>query len=491
MTTDQRRIGVLGGGPLFDALIGPCGASLAACWPKARLLAMVPPGIAPGLDLPAYGSWRDMLAAHPDLNLVLDLTGDEDLAGELRRELPAGVSLLDRRGAELLLEALAGGRPDALAEEPALRLVWSILDRVHEDVLLLDLTGRVIAVNKFALDNLERPREEILGRRCWEVFKDGREESCRTDGEDCPVRLAMTARRNAEGTRTRVDEHGRLLYFQIRAYPLLDDQGGLERIVVVRRDVTRRTYMEKRLQQSEKLAAIGELSTFIAHEIRNPLFAIGGFANALLRSESLDKAAREKAGIILEESRRLDKILKSILNFARPTHAKPGESDVNQVVRETMDLMGLGCSKQGVEAVLDLAQGLAMAKLDAEMLKQCLINLVKNGLEAMPDGGRLTVRTAMTSHHVVLEVEDSGQGFPPEIMDRVFNPFFSTKDKGSGLGLAMIRKILDEIGGDIRIRSAPGQGATVTLLLPPVVAYDAGSDAGTPPASAGQGPTPA
>jgi len=284
-----------------------------------------------------------------------------------------------------------------------------------------------------------------------------------------PLENALAHKELAEATLPHVDEEGRVHYTREYAYPILEESGELSSVLFIRRDITSRTQMEQRLQQAERLASIGELSTYIAHEIRNPLFAIGGFANALLREATNDKT-RERLGIILEESHRLDGILKSILTFARPVESAPGATDMNQVVRETMDLMRLACDNQGITPMLELAPDAPLVKADAEFIKQCLINLVKNSVEAMPEGGTLTVRTGLAAPHALLEVEDTGQGVPAEIRDKIFSPFFSTKGKGSGLGLARIKKIMDDLGGTLTLSSIPGEGTRVSLLLPPLLA---------------------
>jgi signal transduction histidine kinase len=262
-------------------------------------------------------------------------------------------------------------------------------------------------------------------------------------------------------------------HFRIYAFPVPAEKGPTRRVVLMIGDTTSHVQIEERLQQSEKMAAIGELSTYIAHEIRNPLFAIGGFANSLLRSASLDETARGKARIILEESKRLDGILKSILNFARPTDQAVGEIDTNSVAHQTVNLMGIGGDERRIELGLDLADSLPIVRGNAEMLKQCLINLVKNAQESMPDGGHIVVRTRLAGPNVLVQVQDDGPGIPADLHERVFSPFFSTKDKGAGLGLAMTRKIIEEMGGRVHLASRPGSGTTVSLTLRPALAVDA------------------
>jgi len=210
----------------------------------------------------------------------------------------------------------------------------------------------------------------------------------------------------------------------------------------------------------------------VAHEIRNPLFTIGGFTGSLLRSPSLDDSAREKARIIQEESRRLEGIVKGLLSFARPMEAEPGEADVNQVVRETVELLNLGEQGRRYRIELELAKDLPRARIAPGLLKQALINLARNSFEAMEQGGLLTLSTSLDDDRVRLSVKDTGRGIPPEIQDKVFNPFFSTRERAPGLGLAMTKKVVEDTGGSVRLASEVGIGTQIVLLLPPVLAVE-------------------
>ena len=166
----------------------------------------------------------------------------------------------------------------------------------------------------------------------------------------------------------------------------------------------------------------------------------------------------------------MDKILKSILNFARPTRADISEVDVHYIIKQTMDLFGIACNKQNIQVALDLKSGLPRAKADPGLIKQGLINIIKNAIECMPDGGDLRIKTLMEDKMICIKIKDTGPGIPAEHLAQIFNPFFSTKDKGSGLGLAMTKKIIDDLGGSLAIKSKVGQGTTVSLCLPPVLA---------------------
>jgi len=431
------------------------------------------PGRVADMGLPLYGDFREMLSAHPEINLIIEASSQPSLLAELRTELPPGVILLERAAASFFVQLMAEdqmGLVCRIDRQNTLNMLTSIIDQMTDDILFLDPEGMVVNCNKNACALLGNKRETV-GRSYQEVLK-GMSRIANGDPASAwdPFQRTLKTSQPAEALASEVDEQGHVRYFRVYAYPIMD-MARLSHVVLIRRDITRRTHIEQRLQQSEKLASIGELSTYIAHEIRNPLMAISGFANSLLRSGEMDEASREKLGIILSESKRLDAILKSVTNFARPLETHAEEVDVNRVARTTMEVMGLGSEKQGIEIRLDLQEGLARAKADPELITQCLINMVKNALEAMAEtGGLLTVRTALKLDRVVLEVEDTGPGIPRELRTMVFSPFYSSKGKGAGLGLAMVRKVMDQIGGDVKLVSRQGRGTRVTLELPPSLA---------------------
>lgn len=425
---------------------------------------------APG-GVPRFADAAALFAAQPGLRMVIDLTDDGRHMADLRAAAPAGVSLLDAGGALWVWEMLASEKLCSTCNlhlREARDLFATLIDQVDEDILLLDTEGRIVDLNRNILQRKGGAKDDWIGTCCWQL--DGASFCCPPEHGGCTFRETVSTGHKAERIHTRVNDDGRVQYFRVYTYPVTDDAGRLTRVIEMRRDITNRTNMEIRLQQAEKMAAIGELSTYVAHEIRNPLFAIGGFANSLLRSPSLDEAARGKVQVILEESRRLDTILKSILNFARPTSPVQGEVDLNLLARQTMELMSLGFDQRRITVDMQPAPDIPKAHGDGEMLKQCLINLVKNAQEAMPDGGRLTVRTGMNPQHVYVAVADTGVGIPPELHDKIFSPFFSTKEKGAGIGLAMSRKIIEEMGGKVDLQSQVGKGTTITLYLLPLLA---------------------
>lgn len=424
-----------------------------------------------------FPSVSALLNAIPGVELILDLSGDPGHFQSLRNELPPTVSAINSRAAGCFGSFLHSTQ-DLGKCVSDLRYTSSIFntlfDEVQEDIVLLSPSGTILDMNNHLPNRMDTPKDELIGAPCSEI--DGGSFCCSLDAE-CPLSETVEKGIKAESVYTYVGPDGRMRYYRIYTYPIFHGDGTIAAVIEMRRDITTRTHMEQRLAQSEKMAAIGELSTYIAHEIRNPLFSIAGFANALMRSSSLSESDREKVSIILEESKRLDKILKSTTNFARPTDAKQDWVDLNELVRETMELFGLACESQSVSCCIELDDTIARAKGDGDLIKQCIINLVRNALEAMQGGGSLNLRTGMENQYVFLEAHDDGPGIPEELREKVFNPFFSTKNQGAGLGLAMTKKIIEEMGGHVELTSLPNQGTTVRLMLPPVLAVDEEPDA--------------
>ncbi len=452
---------------------------LQAFFPEIRIRAVTDEGLeekhkslleAAGVGI--YSDYRRLLDENRNIDTIILLRDDPALLEELQAEFGTEISIIDHRAAGFMWEIIVQERLCLSCQahlDQAQNLLRTILDEVREDILLLDMNKNIVDVNRNVYSRLGKEKDEIIGRKCWETWSRG-SEACGTESYPCPFDTVLETGKKAEALHTRVDDEGRLRYFRVYIYPIRNTQEKITHLVEMRRDITSRTHMEKKLQQTEKLAAIGELSTYIAHEIRNPLFAIGGFANSLLRMPELNSGAKKKAQIILDESKRLDGILKSILNFARPTEAKITEVDVNEIVNQTMELMSIGCRKQNIEVNLDLEEDLAQAKANPELVKQSLINIVKNAMEVMPDGGDLDIKTTICAQFICIQISDSGPGIDPQIQDKLFNPFFSTKEKGSGLGLAMTKKTIEDLGGEVELKSKKGEGTTVTLSLPPALA---------------------
>lgn len=223
---------------------------------------------------------------------------------------------------------------------------------------------------------------------------------------------------------------------------------------------------QERLLRSERFAAVGEAAAYVSHEIKNPLMVIGGLAHQVARRLEDHPELQEKLRLIREEVRRLESFLGDLRDFTRPAQPTMTSVNLNQVIREVERLLESEAKKRGVEIVEDLDSRLPPVSADPNQMKQVLLNLMKNALEAMDGGGRLVLKSGAEESQVWFSVTDTGVGMTPEIMAKIFNPFFTTKDKGTGLGLAVIHKIITDHHGSILVDSTPGQGSTFVVKLP-------------------------
>jgi signal transduction histidine kinase len=233
----------------------------------------------------------------------------------------------------------------------------------------------------------------------------------------------------------------------------------------------------RRLQERDRLATLGQMAAGLAHEVKNPLGAIKGAAQLLGDpgdGKALDPATKEFIGIILEEVDRLDRVVRSVLDYGRPSQGNPGSVDVNAAVRRTLQVLSSNRERK-THLTLDTSADLPLVRVDEEQLRQVLMNLVKNAEDAMGGTGEVTVHTrrrlaAGSRAYVEIAVQDRGPGISNDVLENLFVPFFTTKPRGTGLGLAISQRLVQAMGGRIDVASQPGTGSVFTVVLP---AYEA------------------
>ncbi len=248
-----------------------------------------------------------------------------------------------------------------------------------------------------------------------------------------------------------------------------------------------------RMKERDRLAALGAMAAGLAHEVKNPLGAIKGAAQLLEEvnagAAGIDPSSSEFVGIILEEVDRLDRVVGSFLDYARPHAGNPVPLDVNAAVRRTVQILS-SQQTEGADVALDLTENLPHAKIDPEKLRQVLMNLIQNGFQAMDGRGRVTVSTTLRrtarlpwasgpqsdrtsrvedAEFVEISVRDTGPGISQKVLKNLFIPFFTTKEQGTGLGLAISQSIVQSAGGTIHVQTQHGAGTTFTIVLPAAV----------------------
>ncbi len=263
---------------------------------------------------------------------------------------------------------------------------------------------------------------------------------------------------------------GRVGQFSVNLSPMRDEQGIVTSIVVVMTDITDSAMLQSKLIHAEKMAAVGQLVSGVAHEVNNPLTAILGFADLLIENPDTPESARKDLRVILQEAQRTKQIVQNLLSFARqmPPQRKPVQ--LNGILRRTIQLRAYDFNSHGVEIVEHLDESLPQVVGDSHQLQQVFLNIMNNAYDAVRETGRparIEIMTASLGNHVEVSFRDNGHGISHP--DRIFDPFFTTKEvgKGTGLGLSICYGIVREHGGEILCHNNSGtQGATFIVRLP-------------------------
>jgi two-component system sensor histidine kinase PilS (NtrC family) len=355
------------------------------------------------------------------------------------------------------------------------RLHQHTVESLMSGLLTTDRAGCITSFNPEAERITGRPAASALGRDVEAVLPGIRQLALATEpgSTQSRVRTAYTS------------ERGERLHLGLGAYVLKDAGGAPSGHVVIFQDVTKVVEMERELRRSERLAAVGQLSANIAHEIRNPLAAISGSIQVLgKRTPALadDPEAGRLMEIVLRETDRLNALITDFLHYARPAPRRVSEISLGDVVDGILRMFE-SVRPEGVSVASRVEPGLGL-RADPEQLRQVLWNLVLNASQAMEKGGKLEIRAARAEgppqealpgrrneeqsqqDWVEIAVVDEGVGIPMDAMDRIFDPFFTTKRGGSGLGLATVHRIVEQHGGSIRVESTPGIGTSVRVRLP-------------------------
>jgi signal transduction histidine kinase len=222
----------------------------------------------------------------------------------------------------------------------------------------------------------------------------------------------------------------------------------------------------EQVKRADRLSAVGQLSASLAHEIRNPLASIDGAANLIGSEQTSDEMRRSSLAIIHKEIQRLNRLLSNLLDFARPRKPEFQALDPGRLIDAIINLTGHSAGQKGIAIEKDIASPLAAFECDAEQMKQVVLNLTINAVQAMSEPGEIVLSARQDGASVVIGVRDQGSGIPAEDIDRIFNPFFTTKDAGTGLGLSVVHQIVTQHGGTVTARNNPDRGMTFSIVLP-------------------------
>lgn len=347
----------------------------------------------------------------------------------------------------------------------------TVLDSVGDGVIVISQEGLVTLMNPAA--------EEMTGRSLRQMLRSSFKESFSAE----PILVEMVERTAASGVSLSDQDNvvlnpsGRVLPANATTFPLLRSDGEAIGVILTLRDLTSIRELEAAVRQADRLSTLGTLAAGLAHEVKNPLGGIKGAAQLLERELDADSDLHEYPRVMIKEAERIDKIIRQLLDLASPRGPRYQPVNLHMVLGDIILLQREAADSREIAVTTGFDPSIPPIMADEAQLTQVFLNLIRNALEAMPEGGRLTVSSRVLSEYqlarnesrsrmVSVEVADTGQGIAEENLVKVGTPFFSTKDNGTGLGLALCQKIVAEHRGMLKIDSKPGQGTRISVLLP-------------------------
>jgi signal transduction histidine kinase len=254
-------------------------------------------------------------------------------------------------------------------------------------------------------------------------------------------------------------------YFQVTTAPVKGADGSLHAYIKLVQDVTKMKRMEEQMVHSEKLASLERLTSGIAEEIGNPLTSVFSFIE-LLEGMEHDELKKETLETIYYYMSRIEDTLKQLSGFSKmlPIELKPCR--INSILEDSLSLIQYDQRAQDITIMKDLQPDMPAVTTDGNQLSQVIVNIVLNAADAMPNGGTLTIQSGVKDNTVVISIEDTGAGIDKENLGRIFDPFYTTKEKGTGLGLAVSHSIIQKLGGSLKVESELNRGSRFTIVLP-------------------------
>jgi signal transduction histidine kinase/ActR/RegA family two-component response regulator len=336
----------------------------------------------------------------------------------------------------------------------------TILKNINSGVITSDKTGRIIFMNG-------RASELLGGLSAGTMHFDELFENPMGGGGLFSYLIETGERNRSFETTMKRDAQSRIPVMLNTTAVEFDEYHGTT-IVAIFEDLTERKLMEEELKTADRLRSLGELSAGVAHEIRNPLTGIATTAQ-LLKSKLTERPGEVRyISAILEEISRLDDIINNLLDFARPVSPRPTEIPIVDLIRDATALLAESADEAGVSITVDADLTDDICVLDHDKIKQVVLNIALNGIQACPEGGTLAVRVrdAADPHFIQIEFSDTGEGIPPEVAAKLYDPFFTMRSEGTGLGLSSSRKIIESHGGRINHTSEVGSGTSFFVELP-------------------------
>jgi PAS domain S-box-containing protein len=365
-----------------------------------------------------------------------------------------------------------------------------LFESAKDGILILDaVSGQIVDVNPFLIGLLGYSKEDLMGKELWEIglFKDALDskaafEELQQEGfiryEDLPLETRSGLVRNVEFvSNSYLAGESRVIQCNIRDITerkraLRETNQRLEQTLVeLQAKTSDLAAMSQQLWQASKLATMGELAASIAHELNNPLATISLRIESLASEFAPDEQKSHALEVIADEVERMGKLIGRLLEFGRRSHRQISTLDIREEIESSLELVEYHLRGRNIEVLREFDATLPTIQADRQQLRQVLLNLLTNASDAMPQGGTLVMRVKSVEPEsgvrgVRLELTDSGTGIAPAVLEKIWEPFFTTKPEGTGLGLAISRRAIEAHHGTLSIGSQLGKGTTVTIFLP-------------------------
>jgi PAS domain S-box-containing protein len=331
-----------------------------------------------------------------------------------------------------------------------------IMGNLQDGLMLFTQDARVVLVSASAEQFVGRTRSEMLGCHVSDVFQ-------RTTRLGRTVLESFDLRRPIAQREVEAD-NGRRVQLSL---DFIEERGQKIGALLTMRDAESVRKISDEIELSQRLAAIGRLTSGVAHEVRNPINAIMVHLEVLREKiKQIDPESKRHMDVIGSEIQRLDRVVQTLVDFTRPVELRLGDTDLRRIIDEVSVLAAPEAARHGVKVQCELPPDPLVVKADADLVKQAVLNIAINGIQAMPGGGALVIAARRDETAVEVDVRDQGPGIPPEIRDKIFNLYFTTKKSGSGIGLAMTYRVMQLHNGSLQFESQPGQGTAFHLRFP-------------------------
>jgi two-component system NtrC family sensor kinase len=453
--------------------------------------------LAKELGLVTFLNYHELYEPKYNINLIIVLNPDEDLLQSILRTRPPHIRIMSHHVFEVFWNAIGlqerRWRERTKEMETILNGIQNLISVISPDMEILD-------VNSEFLKQMGCSREQVIGRKCWEVFQ-RRSQVCDEEAFVCPLKEAVRTKRPSRQVMTREKSNGQPSYLEISVYPIWEKEGKISKFIDISRDITEHKReeeeMTRRLEEmveertrelkethnkllhQDKMASLGKLSASVVHEINNPIAGILNMImlqKRIIQEESIEDKSISRFGEYLNlmetETRRISRIVSNLLAFSRQSRMEMKSLNLNQLIDKTLLLSANLLKIDGVKVEKKLDPNLPDLVGSEDRLQQAFMNFISNAAEVMETNGggvlRITTKHSLQQGKVFVSFKDTGTGIAAENLSRVFEPFFTTKKKGKGvgLGLSVAYGIIQEHGGSIDVRSEVGKGTTFRIEIP-------------------------